>query len=51
MKLRPISIALAAASMALALPAVARDTIPIAGSSTVLPFASIVAEQFGKSFP
>ncbi len=31
-------------------PAAARDTIQIAGSSTVLPFASIVAEEFGKSF-
>ena len=28
----------------------ARDTIQIAGSSTVLPFASIVAEEFGRSF-
>lgn len=28
-----------------------RDTIQIAGSSTVLPFASIVAEEFGNSFP
>ena len=31
--------------------AMARDTIQIAGSSTVLPFASIVAEEFGASFP
>ena len=30
--------------------AMARDNIQIAGSSTVLPFASIVAEEFGKSF-
>lgn len=29
----------------------ARDVIQIAGSSTVLPFASIVAEEFGASFP
>lgn len=29
----------------------ARDTIQIAGSSTVLPFASIVAEEFGQIFP
>lgn len=29
----------------------ARDTIQIAGSSTVLPFASIVAEEFGAAFP
>ncbi|MCG2574458.1 substrate-binding domain-containing protein [Acinetobacter sp. ME22] len=29
----------------------ARDTIQIAGSSTVLPYASIVAEDFGHTFP
>lgn len=29
----------------------ARDTIQIAGSSTVLPYASIVAEEFGHTFP
>ncbi len=29
----------------------ARDTIQIAGSSTVLPYASIVAEEFGNTFP
>ena len=28
-----------------------RDTIQIAGSSTVLPFASIVAEEFGQAYP
>ncbi|RDE08191.1 substrate-binding domain-containing protein [Pelagibacterium lacus] len=28
-----------------------RQTIQIAGSSTVLPFASIVAEEFGAAFP
>lgn len=28
-----------------------RDIIQIAGSSTVLPFASIVAEEFGQAFP
>ncbi|MCW5720146.1 MAG: substrate-binding domain-containing protein [Devosia sp.] len=28
-----------------------RDTIQIAGSSTVLPFSSIVAEEFGATFP
>ncbi|MEC7119683.1 MAG: substrate-binding domain-containing protein [Pseudomonadota bacterium] len=28
-----------------------RDNIQIAGSSTVLPFASIVAEEFGQNFP
>jgi hypothetical protein len=30
--------------------AVARDRIQIAGSSTVLPYASIVAEAFGENF-
>ena len=28
-----------------------RDTIQIAGSSTVLPFASVVAEEFGNAYP
>ena len=28
----------------------ARDQIQIAGSSTVLPYASIVAEAFGENF-
>lgn len=37
--------ALAAASM----PAMARDTINIVGSSTVYPFATVVAERFGRS--
>jgi len=30
--------------------AVARDQVHIAGSSTVLPYANIVAEQFGKTY-
>ncbi len=44
--------ALVLATAALAVPASAqsRDTIQIAGSSTVLPFASIVAEEFGNAF-
>lgn len=37
-------------TMALSMPAMARDNIQIAGSSTVLPFASIVAEEFGNNF-
>ncbi len=32
-------------------PVAARENIQIAGSSTVLPFASIVAEEFGNAFP
>ncbi|MEO3389218.1 substrate-binding domain-containing protein [Mesorhizobium sp. CAU 1741] len=43
------SLALAASLGAAA--AQSRDTIQIAGSSTVLPFASIVAEEFGQAFP
>lgn len=43
-------IALAAFGPAAAF-AQSRDTIQIAGSSTVLPFASIVAEEFGAVFP
>jgi phosphate transport system substrate-binding protein len=45
-----IAAAVAAAGLAGVTQAQARDTIQIAGSSTVLPFASIVAEEFGKSF-
>ncbi|MFP4154611.1 MAG: substrate-binding domain-containing protein [Halothiobacillaceae bacterium] len=41
---------IAAGSIAATAPAMARDTIQIAGSSTVLPFASIVAEEFGNAY-
>ena len=55
MKFTPFAsvVALAAAGALTASAAVAqsRDTIQIAGSSTVLPFASIVAEEFGNAFP
>ncbi|MEG2445420.1 MAG: substrate-binding domain-containing protein, partial [Acinetobacter sp.] len=54
MRLNPrhIAIALAVSGAAVATTAnAARDTIQIAGSSTVLPFASIVAEEFGNTFP
>ncbi|MCB1503507.1 MAG: substrate-binding domain-containing protein [Hyphomicrobiaceae bacterium] len=37
-------------SLATAGAASARDQLQIAGSSTVLPYANIVAEQFGKAF-
>ena len=48
-----LNIALAATiTLSVALPAhAARDIIQIAGSSTVLPYSSIVAEEFGQSFP
>ena len=40
---------LATAAVLLASTATAREHISIAGSSTVLPFATIIAEQFGKN--
>lgn len=52
MKLRTKALALAmtaAAGISLAAPAAARDTISIVGSSTVYPFATVVAERFGSN--
>jgi len=49
MRINHIALALAVSGAAVA--ANARDTIQIAGSSTVLPYASIVAEEFGNTFP
>ena len=46
-----LSTAIAAITLAGPAFAQSRDTIQIAGSSTVLPFASIVAEEFGNAFP
>jgi phosphate transport system substrate-binding protein len=48
-------IAIAASTLAVAAfctggPALARDQVQVAGSSTVLPYAQIVAEDFGKSY-
>ena len=40
---------LAAAITVLGMPAMARDYVSIAGSSTVLPFATIIAEQLGNN--
>ncbi len=52
MRLNHIALALALSGAAVATTAnAARDTIQIAGSSTVLPYASIVAEEFGNTFP
>jgi len=45
-----LSVAALVASVAFAGAAAARDQIQIAGSSTVLPYASIVAEAFGENF-
>ena len=40
----------ASAAIILSSPAIARDQVQIAGSSTVLPYATIVAEAFGENF-
>jgi len=47
------SVALAGSIAAVSSPAMARDTINIVGSSTVYPFATVVAERFGvnSNFP
>jgi phosphate transport system substrate-binding protein len=45
-----VAAAAAAGSFAVAGAAEARDQVQIAGSSTVLPYANIVAEQFGKAY-
>ncbi|MDX1391515.1 MAG: phosphonate ABC transporter substrate-binding protein, partial [Rheinheimera sp.] len=54
MTLNKITPLLVTSALALTLSAAAqaqsRDTIQIAGSSTVLPFSSIVAEEFGNNF-
>jgi phosphate transport system substrate-binding protein len=51
MKKYMLSTAAAAIAMAAAVgSAAARDQIQIAGSSTVLPYAKIVAEQFGETY-
>ena len=41
--------ALAVSLAAISAPAMARDTINIVGSSTVYPFATVVAERFGRN--
>lgn len=50
MNVLKISVAALVASVAFAGAAAARDQIQIAGSSTVLPYAKIVAETFGETF-
>ena len=54
MKLNKFSNLLLASAIAMtastAVHAQSRDTIQIAGSSTVLPFSSVVAEEFGNNF-
>ncbi|WP_166257011.1 substrate-binding domain-containing protein [Marinobacter salicampi] len=43
------SVAVAGAMAAMSTPTLARDTINIVGSSTVYPFATVVAERFGRN--
>ncbi len=45
-----LTVAALAASAAFAGAAVARDQVQVSGSSTVLPYAKIVAETFGETF-
>ncbi|MFP7673090.1 substrate-binding domain-containing protein [Marivita sp. S0852] len=45
-----LSVSLLAIATVTASSALARDNVQIAGSSTVLPYASIVAEAFGENF-
>ncbi|WP_377294951.1 substrate-binding domain-containing protein [Rhizobium sp. SG2393] len=51
MKNVKFTVAVLAASVAFAGAAAARDQVQVAGSSTVLPYAKIVAEAFGEAFP
>jgi phosphate transport system substrate-binding protein len=48
--MKAIITAAAAAIIATSSTAIARDNVQIAGSSTVLPYAAIVAEAFGENF-
>nr|WP_282448280.1 substrate-binding domain-containing protein [Marinobacter goseongensis] len=49
MKTALTTVALAGSIAAVSAPAMARDTINIVGSSTVYPFATVVAERFGRN--
>lgn len=51
MNMLKLTVAALAASAAFAGAAAARDQVQVAGSSTVLPYAKIVAESFGETFP
>lgn len=51
MKMFKLTVAALVASAAFAGVATARDQIQVAGSSTVLPFAKIVAESFAETYP
>lgn len=47
---KPLTSLVMTSVLAVSMPAMARDTIQIAGSSTILPFSSIAAEEFGHAF-
>jgi phosphate transport system substrate-binding protein len=51
MNILRLSVAALVASVAFSGVAAARDQVQISGSSTVLPYAKIVAETFGETFP
>ena len=51
MKSLKVALVAALGATALTTAAHARDQVQIAGSSTVLPYATIVAENFGETFP
>lgn len=48
--MKPFYLTVSVLAFAAAMPAAARDQIQITGSSTVLPYATIVAEAFGENF-
>ena len=50
MYIRNLALATASSLVIASGSAVARDYVHVAGSSTVLPYASIVAEAFGENF-
>jgi phosphate transport system substrate-binding protein len=50
MKTSHFTVSVLAFAAAAAMPAAARDQIQVTGSSTVLPYATIVAEAFGENF-
>lgn len=47
---KPLTTLVMTSALAVSMPVMARDTIQIAGSSTILPFSSIAAEEFGHAF-
>ena len=51
MKSLKVALVAALGATALTTAAHARDQVSVAGSSTVLPYATIVAENFGETFP